>query len=314
MRMPFPLLPALVLAAATSVVAAHDDNENWSLTQYASVWHGGRPLAWSAGEYPAICSTVVASAVSSALSSAGVAPAATGSSSLAVSSSASITAAASSSATLTESAAAASSSAALSGTSRASGSSSVTTSAVAVTASTLAATATLPSGVVIGTTTNLPSATAAVNKFLGIPFAQSPPLRFGKPVSPAAWSTPLLAQAWKPACIQQFQCECRSRWTSPAAPSQCNVTSPLDPLLAKNFVEAVFNTPPPPAGESEDCLYLNVYAPSTPPPPGGRAVMFWIYGGSLQFGNAGMYAYDGSAFAAYQDVIVVTTNYRTNGE
>ena len=42
--------------------------------------------------------------------------------------------------------------------------------------------------------------------------------------------------------------------------------------------------------------------------------MYWIYGGSLQFGNAGQPAYDGSSFAAYEDVIVVTVNYRTNGE
>lgn len=66
--------------------------------------------------------------------------------------------------------------------------------------------------------------------------------------------------------------------------------------------------------ESEDCLYLNVYAPSTASESGGRAVMFWIYGGSLQFGNAMQPLYDGSAFAAYQDVIVVTANYRTNGK
>jgi carboxylesterase type B len=59
-------------------------------------------------------------------------------------------------------------------------------------------------------------------------------------------------------------------------------------------------------------LYLNVYAPSTPAPPGGRAVLFWIYGGSLEFGTAMQPAYDGSAFAAYQDVIVVAPNYRTN--
>ena len=65
--------------------------------------------------------------------------------------------------------------------------------------------------------------------------------------------------------------------------------------------------------ESEDCLYLNVYAPATPPPPGGRAVLYWIYGGALQFGTAGQVAYNGSSFAAYQDVIIVTVNYRTNG-
>ena len=64
--------------------------------------------------------------------------------------------------------------------------------------------------------------------------------------------------------------------------------------------------------ESEDCLYLNVYAPTTPPPPGGRAVMFWIFGGSLQFGTAGQPMYDGSGFASYEDVIIVSTNYRTN--
>ena len=85
----------------------------------------------------------------------------------------------------------------------------------------------------------------------------------------------------------------------------------VDPLSSSQFTQAVFNNPPP--EESEDCLYLNVYAPSTPAGGNGRAVMFWIYGGSLQFGNAGQEQYDGSSFAAYENVIVVTTNYRTNG-
>jgi carboxylesterase type B len=75
---------------------------------------------------------------------------------------------------------------------------------------------------------------------------------------------------------------------------------------------AVFDTPEP--TESEDCLYLNEFAPSKHPPRGGYSVMFWIYGGSLEFGNAGQPAYDGSGFAAFEEVIVVTTNYRTNGE
>ena len=77
----------------------------------------------------------------------------------------------------------------------------------------------------------------------------------------------------------------------------------------------VFNNPggSPPI-ESEDCLYLNVFAPASPAPAGGRAVLFWIHGGGLQFGTGGLPAYDGSSFAAYEDVIVVTINYRTNGE
>jgi hypothetical protein len=73
----------------------------------------------------------------------------------------------------------------------------------------------------------------------------------------------------------------------------------------------VYNTPP--AEESEDCLYLNVFAPASPAPGRGRPVLVWFYGGSLQFGHAGQGGYDGSSFATYQDVIVVTTNYRTNG-
>lgn len=73
----------------------------------------------------------------------------------------------------------------------------------------------------------------------------------------------------------------------------------------------LFNNPAP--EESEDCLYLNVYAPACPAPGNGRAVMFWIYGGGLQFGYASVPYYDGSYFAAYEDVIVVAPNYRTNG-
>lgn len=63
-------------------------------------------------------------------------------------------------------------------------------------------------------------------------------------------------------------------------------------------------------GESEDCLYLNVYAPAT---GADKPVMFWIYGGGLQFGTAGQYVYDGSSIASNQDVVVVSANYRING-
>jgi carboxylesterase type B len=84
------------------------------------------------------------------------------------------------------------------------------------------------------------------------------------------------------------------------------------PAASRNFTIGVFDQPEP--TESEDCLYLNVFAPSKPPPFGGYAVMFWIYGGALEFGNAGQPTYDGSGFAAFEEVIVVTTNYLTNGK
>ncbi|KAH8805212.1 Alpha/Beta hydrolase protein [Xylogone sp. PMI_703] len=145
----------------------------------------------------------------------------------------------------------------------------------------------LASGVVIGTTTSVPSAIATVNQFLGVPFA-APPERFSPPSKPRRWKKPLDASSRSPACIQQINY----------------------PESRRNFTNIVFNNPVP--QESEDCLYLNIFAPSTAPPPGGYAVLFWIYGGSLQFGNAGQPLYDGSYFAAFEDVIVVAANYRTN--
>ena len=130
------------------------------------------------------------------------------------------------------------------------------------------------------------------DKFLGIPFAQSPPVRFGAPVPATAWSSPLNATEVRASCIQQF----------------------VDPPRAREFVTNVYNNPAPP--ESEDCLYLNVWAPAnaTNKPEGGWPVLFWIYGGDLQFGSAGLPEYDGSVLAGERDVVVVTSNYRTNGE
>lgn len=151
-------------------------------------------------------------------------------------------------------------------------------------------TATVQNGIVKGFTTSLPAATATVNKYLGIPFAK-PPARFSPPELPESSGQTINATAFKPSCIQQF----------------------AGSALVAGFTKAVFNNPGGVAPEeSEDCLYLNVYAPSSPAPCDGRPVLFWIYGGALQFGTAGQPFYDGSQFAAYEDVIVVTVNYRTN--
>ena len=85
-----------------------------------------------------------------------------------------------------------------------------------------------------------------------------------------------------------------------------------DPEAKRNFTIEAYNRERP--EESEDCLYLNVYAPSSKPPGKGRAVMYWIYGGSLTFGTASLSTYNGSSLAVLEDVVVVTMNYRTNGE
>lgn len=63
--------------------------------------------------------------------------------------------------------------------------------------------------------------------------------------------------------------------------------------------------------ESEDCLNLNIFAPASPALE-LKPVIFWMYGGSFSFGSGSLPLYDGSGFAANQDVVIVTINYRTN--
>jgi len=58
-------------------------------------------------------------------------------------------------------------------------------------------------------------------------------------------------------------------------------------------------------GMSEDCLYLNIWAPQK---SGKFPVMFWIHGGGFNFGSGS--GYPGDRLAAFGDVLVVTINYR----
>jgi len=60
---------------------------------------------------------------------------------------------------------------------------------------------------------------------------------------------------------------------------------------------------------SEDCLYLNVWRPQK---SGVFPVMVWIHGGSLSVGTAAEPIYWGERLSAWQDVVVVSINYRLN--
>lgn len=99
------------------------------------------------------------------------------------------------------------------------------------------------------------------------------------------------------------------RWRAPRPPANWQ-----KPLSAVDFGASCPQTPPPrvPQGSaaehtSEDCLTLNVWAPS--PAAKAAPVMVWIHGGSnIQGTGAGVY-YDGSAFAR-DGVVLVTLNYR----
>lgn len=61
--------------------------------------------------------------------------------------------------------------------------------------------------------------------------------------------------------------------------------------------------------QSEDCLFLNVWAPREPTEP--QPVMVWIHGGSYTGGSGSAPLYDGTQLAS-QGVVLVTINYRLN--
>jgi para-nitrobenzyl esterase len=113
--------------------------------------------------------------------------------------------------------------------------------------------------------------------FKGIPFAQAPvgDLRWRAPQPASDWRGVRDGSAYGPDCQQE----------------------PFPGDAAPLGVEP-----------SEDCLYLNVWAPADrgeEPLP----VMFWIYGGGFVNGGASPAVYDGSEFAR-NGVILVSANYR----
>ncbi|RKH38803.1 carboxylesterase/lipase family protein, partial [Corallococcus llansteffanensis] len=67
--------------------------------------------------------------------------------------------------------------------------------------------------------------------------------------------------------------------------------------------QAKANIPP----SSEDCLRLNVWAPTT---AGSHAVLVWIHGGGYVEGHSGEGWYDATQLAQREDLVVVSFNYR----
>lgn len=68
-----------------------------------------------------------------------------------------------------------------------------------------------------------------------------------------------------------------------------------------------------PWGNSEDCLYLNIYTPflpfNTPASKSpGKPVMVWYYGGGDTQGSAADSTFDGASLTSRADVVVVTIN------
>lgn len=84
------------------------------------------------------------------------------------------------------------------------------------------------------------------------------------------------------------------------------LTSCADVGPGKDLLDGLFNQHPP---QSEDCLLMNAFAPTTSGPASGRPVIVFIPGGGWQMGNGQL---DLSGFAGYEDIVAFTFNYRTN--
>jgi para-nitrobenzyl esterase len=122
---------------------------------------------------------------------------------------------------------------------------------------------------------------AAVDRFLGIPYAQAPlgMLRWHEPLPAKKWVAVRDARRASAACYQ--------------AP----------PAAFGPYTREFLNGP----DVSEDCLYLNVWRPH-----GKRKklpVYVFIHGGAFNSGSGNIPVYDGAALAQ-RDIVVVTINYR----
>lgn len=121
-----------------------------------------------------------------------------------------------------------------------------------------------------------------VRQWLGIPYAEPPlkELRFQPPVK-KAYAGAVQAKYWAPSCMQQIN----------------NGTSLVGAQMP-GFIIA--------NEDSEDCLYLNVFAPLNPKAE-RLPVLIWIYGGGLTAGGSDEPYYLPSEWIQRkQDHVVVT--------
>ncbi|XP_029464246.1 fatty acyl-CoA hydrolase precursor, medium chain-like [Rhinatrema bivittatum] len=123
-----------------------------------------------------------------------------------------------------------------------------------------------------------------VKAYFGIPFAKPPigPLRFSPPQPPEPWKGVRDATSYPPMCLQT-----------------------LDFLeLMKEAMQVDFPSLP----LSEDCLFLNIYTPAHHSKKSKLPVMMWIHGGGFVSGGASFF--DGSVLSSYENVVMVSIQYR----
>ncbi len=124
----------------------------------------------------------------------------------------------------------------------------------------------------------------------GIPYAAPPvgALRWKAPREAAPWSDARQATRFAPACVQT------QRLYGPGLNNRHDAT--VGSALGQTV-------------GSEDCLYLNVWAPAAAS-TAKRPVIVFVHGGSNIAGYTADPVYDGAALASAAGAVVVTVNYR----
>ncbi|KAK2025667.1 carboxylesterase [Colletotrichum zoysiae] len=137
-----------------------------------------------------------------------------------------------------------------------------------------------------------------VAEYLGIPYVKPPvgSLRFAPP-EPLTGNRPFNAS--------KFGFDC------PLSPSRQIDYPDMTPQAQRiiNYFASSAGTP-----QSEDCLTLNIWARRSTNRTSsyGNPVIVFFYGGRFAIGNTNSPFYNGKYFAAAQDVVVVSVNYRIN--
>ncbi|XP_040077302.2 acetylcholinesterase-1 [Ixodes scapularis] len=141
-------------------------------------------------------------------------------------------------------------------------------------------------GPILGRKLTLPA--RHVDAFYGIPFAEPPvgKLRFQKPVP---------AKPWK------------GIYNATEKPKPCWQYDVPYSTITLNYLNASIS--------SEDCLFLNVWRPSSVCSQSGECdtklpVVVYIYGGGFQIGDSSLFLSDPANFVSLSDVIYVTMNHR----
>jgi para-nitrobenzyl esterase len=121
---------------------------------------------------------------------------------------------------------------------------------------------------------------SGVRAYFGVPFAAPPTgdLRWREPQPRESWNGVYNADRFAPECIQ---------------------------ILRPHNINHYFGE----EATSEDCLYLNIWAPPATAKAEKAAVVLWLYGGGLSIGSASMPNYGGENLAR-KGVVYVTAGYR----